>query len=64
METTNSESLVIHQSEKGGNSFGKVFSDTVICSLINYFILPRFSLSRKEIMSLEDDIQCCSRGIE
>ena len=64
METTNSESLVIHQSEKGGNSFRKVFSDTVICSLIKYFILPRFSLSRKEIMSLEDDIQRCSRGIE
>lgn len=64
MEMAGSKSSVTRNSKKRENNFEKLFNDTMICSLIKYFILPRFSISRKEIMSLEDDIQCCSPGIE
>lgn len=64
MEVVSIEGFITPNSEKGGNNFGKLFNDTMICSLIKYFILPRFCNSWKEIMSLEDGIQRCSAVVE
>lgn len=44
-EAASSEGFITPHGEKGGNDFGKLFNDTMICSLIKYFILPRFCIS-------------------